>query len=44
MFVLGIGPGPEVGILLREIRDAQEDGSIADRDAALRYLVARGKR
>ncbi len=44
MFVLGIGPGPEVGVLLREIRDAQEDGTIADRDAALRYLVSRRRR
>jgi len=32
----GLEPGPEVGRILRAVREAQEDGVVSDRDAALR--------
>jgi tRNA nucleotidyltransferase/poly(A) polymerase len=44
MLALGIGPGPDVGRLLREIRELQEDGTIDGREAALEYLASAGGR
>jgi hypothetical protein len=40
MFVLGIGPGPEVGRVLREIRELQEDALLSTREDALARLAA----
>jgi poly(A) polymerase len=37
---LGIGEGPEIGRLLRELEAAQYAGEVADRSAALALLVA----
>ncbi len=44
MFVLGVGPGPDVGQALREIREMQEDGAITSREQALDHLAALGGR
>lgn len=41
MTVLGIPPGPEVGRLLRDVRELQEEGNLADRAQALSYLETR---
>jgi putative nucleotidyltransferase with HDIG domain len=41
MRTLGIGPGPEVGRILGELRELQEEGAITDRAAALARLRAR---
>ena len=35
---LGVSPGPEMGSVLQRVRDAQLDGEIEDRDAALIWL------
>jgi tRNA nucleotidyltransferase/poly(A) polymerase len=41
MKALRIPPGPEVGRLLAEIRDLQEEGRLLDREDALRHLAER---
>ena len=41
MRALGLAPGPEVGRVLRELRELQEQGTIETREQALRYLASR---
>lgn len=41
LIALGCAPGPTLGRLLREIEDAQLDGRLADRDAAIALARAR---
>lgn len=41
VLALGVAPGPEVGVLLREAADRQLEGDLADRDAALAWLASR---
>jgi len=38
MEALGLGPGPELGRLLRLLREAQAVGAVATREAAIAYL------
>jgi len=40
MSALGLGPGPQVGRLLAELREAQAAGEVADREAALAWARA----
>lgn len=43
MRILGVESGPAVGEALDEIRELQEQGDLADRNAALRHLEKRGQ-
>jgi hypothetical protein len=38
MEALGLPPGPEIGRLLRLLREAQAVGAVTTRDAALIYI------
>ena len=41
LIALGCAPGPALGRLLRELEDAQLEGRLADREAALALARAR---
>ena len=40
MALLGASAGPRIGVLLEEIREAQVQGLVHNRDQALEYLQA----
>jgi poly(A) polymerase len=44
MKLLGIGPGPEVGKLIAEVRDLQDQGALGSRDDALAWIADRAAR
>lgn len=44
MQALGLAPGPRVGELLEEIREAQAEGRIRDRQEALAFLASQSKK
>ena len=39
LIALGIAPGREIAVLLKKVRDAQLDGRVADKSAALEYVT-----